>query len=588
TPTSNISRYKTAALPADRPSIDQNKEIRTNVQVSHMAKDVPVAASGKLQVVQISSAVSRDHIKCSCPDGPPDGENIVLCRVCNQWHHHRCQIGMETLLPKAARQKGFNCTGCKTKARSDSAKFARARDAERRNEAMAQKAADAASAGGSINKRAKRQSGIGGKTKAKRTVRYNEQDDTVANLENEDYSDVEMPPAVSPSGEKDSGTFDKPAPTSILRSRPSSSTRARTQSTRTKTTRRMAMADNSHDRPYQLSAEDKQAVRQLHDLTRKEPCECLGAVVEAGTTLVVCYDCGALHRQSCTGDPRTDNIGRGVCCKDCRAVRERQMKEALKWHEMKKIHDRDLALARQLDEEDNAEDPMKALCAGYLWKTYALQPSISTTSAVVKELTACTWDMSEGRMAPINPAPQSFVDQLCDALHEMLKTAGPENVRKVAGHDGKMLDPEYPEQMMVSLRQLGIMVLHKTEQRMKIQKMGVLAEVLGLATKGTFWSAKMLTKYITSVRTTFSPFNARSGKTARNFLACLPPNARSNMAIEVNMLGQQDAHKTADLVIAFKDGQEMKMDLEKMKLRDVQTEVDRHSRVLRRKEELAG
>ncbi|KAF2771804.1 hypothetical protein EJ03DRAFT_267804 [Teratosphaeria nubilosa] len=98
----------------------------------------------------------------------------------------------------------------------------------------------------------------------------------------------------------------------------------------------------------------------------------------------------------------------------------------------------------------------------------------------------------------------------------------------------------------------------------------------------------MLTKYITSVRTTFSPFNARSGKTARNFLACLPPNARSNMAIEVKMLGQQDAHKPADLVIAFKDGKEMRMDLEKMKLRDVQTEVDRHSRGLRRKEELAG
>lgn len=32
----------------------------------------------------------------------------------------------------------------------------------------------------------------------------------------------------------------------------------------------------------------------------------------------------------------------------------------------------------------------------------------------------------------------------------------------------------------------------------------------------------------------------------------------------------------------------MKLDLETMKLKDIQTEVDRHSRTLRRQEELAG
>ena len=32
----------------------------------------------------------------------------------------------------------------------------------------------------------------------------------------------------------------------------------------------------------------------------------------------------------------------------------------------------------------------------------------------------------------------------------------------------------------------------------------------------------------------------------------------------------------------------MELDLERMKLKDIQSEVDRHSRVLRRQEELAG
>jgi large subunit ribosomal protein L53 len=61
----------------------------------------------------------------------------------------------------------------------------------------------------------------------------------------------------------------------------------------------------------------------------------------------------------------------------------------------------------------------------------------------------------------------------------------------------------------------------------------------------------MLTKYITAVKTSFSPFNARTGKTVRNFLAMLPPNARSTMSIEVKMLGRAQAEQPADLSISF-------------------------------------
>ncbi|KAM0709377.1 hypothetical protein Q7P35_003415 [Cladosporium inversicolor] len=98
----------------------------------------------------------------------------------------------------------------------------------------------------------------------------------------------------------------------------------------------------------------------------------------------------------------------------------------------------------------------------------------------------------------------------------------------------------------------------------------------------------MLTKYLTSVTTAFSPFNPKSGKTARNFLAMLPPNARSTMAIDVKMLSQTQKSLPATLALKFKDGKEMNIDLEKMKIRDIQTEVDRHSRQLLRQEELNG
>lgn len=61
----------------------------------------------------------------------------------------------------------------------------------------------------------------------------------------------------------------------------------------------------------------------------------------------------------------------------------------------------------------------------------------------------------------------------------------------------------------------------------------------------------MLTKYLTSVSTTFSAFNPRSGKTVRNFLALLPPNARSKMAVEVKMLSRADSAQEASLVLKF-------------------------------------
>lgn len=61
----------------------------------------------------------------------------------------------------------------------------------------------------------------------------------------------------------------------------------------------------------------------------------------------------------------------------------------------------------------------------------------------------------------------------------------------------------------------------------------------------------MLTKFITNISTTFSPFNRVSGKTARNFLAMLPPGARKDMAISVKMLGRQEVDSPASLVVKF-------------------------------------
>jgi len=47
-------------------------------------------------------------------------------------------------------------------------------------------------------------------------------------------------------------------------------------------------------------------------------------------------------------------------------------------------------------------------------------------------------------------------------------------------------------------------------------------------------------------------------------------------------------HSLTTIPFPTEDGKEMNLDLEKMKIRDIQTEVDRHSRQLLRQEELNG
>jgi len=61
----------------------------------------------------------------------------------------------------------------------------------------------------------------------------------------------------------------------------------------------------------------------------------------------------------------------------------------------------------------------------------------------------------------------------------------------------------------------------------------------------------MITRFLTSVSTAFSPFNPKSGKTARNFLALLPPNARTTMKIDIKQLPRADAAKPALLALKF-------------------------------------
>ncbi|KAI9834728.1 MAG: hypothetical protein M1819_002813 [Sarea resinae] len=96
----------------------------------------------------------------------------------------------------------------------------------------------------------------------------------------------------------------------------------------------------------------------------------------------------------------------------------------------------------------------------------------------------------------------------------------------------------------------------------------------------------MITKFITDVSTKFNPFSPRA-KTARIFLSLLPPTARQTMKINTVLL-PRNSTALSSLSLKFKDGKEMNLDTEKLGIKGVTEEVDRHSRMLSRQEELTG
>ncbi|KAI9758801.1 MAG: hypothetical protein M4579_002815 [Chaenotheca gracillima] len=96
----------------------------------------------------------------------------------------------------------------------------------------------------------------------------------------------------------------------------------------------------------------------------------------------------------------------------------------------------------------------------------------------------------------------------------------------------------------------------------------------------------MITRHITAVTTKFNPFS-RDARTARIFLSMLPPNARTAMKIDTKILAR-DSKEPSTLHLKFKDGKEMQLDPEALKINGIMNEVDRHSRILDRQEMLAG
>ncbi|KAK4181578.1 39S ribosomal protein L53/MRP-L53-domain-containing protein [Triangularia setosa] len=97
----------------------------------------------------------------------------------------------------------------------------------------------------------------------------------------------------------------------------------------------------------------------------------------------------------------------------------------------------------------------------------------------------------------------------------------------------------------------------------------------------------MITRFITEIQTAFNPFSPHA-KSARLFLSFLPPNARSSgMSITTQLLPRSST-APSKLYVKFKDGKELDLDADNMGIKSIIEEVDRHSRILQKADDLAA
>ncbi|RMJ13222.1 hypothetical protein CDV36_007120 [Fusarium kuroshium] len=96
---------------------------------------------------------------------------------------------------------------------------------------------------------------------------------------------------------------------------------------------------------------------------------------------------------------------------------------------------------------------------------------------------------------------------------------------------------------------------------------------------------EMITKFMTEVTAKFNPFSA-CAKPARLFLTFMPPTARANGTTITTTILPRDSKEPSSLRVKFKDGKELDFNCQKINIKGLVEEVDRHSRQLQKAADL--
>ncbi|KAI6907877.1 hypothetical protein KC318_g9370 [Hortaea werneckii] len=484
-----------------------------------VARKAPVTAStpgGDDLEVELTSEIEDNLVACDCEDAdgrPADGEQGVVCTICNNWHHKVCMLGKNYTFTKADYKKGFKCRVCRQRRRSEAAQ----RGYEKLHGSGSTKSTPAKRPRLTSSSTPHNKSGSSAPRKSalslpprgtqrdkplskgvpkslfdgipseresltrgvKRKLNYfDDESEDEDEAETEDMFDDENA-ASEDDGPSDTPVQDTPSKDMTRAQDATSTSEIQPEATPPPAKGLTAIIEQwKKDMPQ--PAASKRTIRDVfEEWKRSTPsntvyCLCAGGPPDSIYEYIICRGCQSLQHRGCKDVGKSQEDGLDRLCVRCGSIHQKRL--ALK-RKMRKNRLCKVAMQQQ--------QAVLNFTNSVLWKLYCELPKGESNAKVIEQ-SSMKWDEKSMRMLPANQPPQQWTTAVYGGLVFMTTQAGHEKLQEFRGPDGTQL--KYSSECMVGWRNLAVWMLHHGPFKMHGKKtLGVWGEVLGLEEKGHYY-----------------------------------------------------------------------------------------------------
>ncbi|KAK0267107.1 hypothetical protein LTR91_014673 [Friedmanniomyces endolithicus] len=215
-------------------------------------------------------------------------------------------------------------------------------------------------------------------------------------------------------------------------------------------------------------------------------CSCEAGPAGVYQDYVICQRCKTLQHKRCIPPAETDTVAQGKLCEPCRDVEVEKMYNHHREMVEKGKADTQALRERLQNERKHRNEKLRVIVAANFWKNYCDLPS-TKDSLAVRELTSTYFDDRKGTVVPVHPAPVAWIEAVLASIHSLVSPANKDLVMQLARKDELLFSLTHPDRLRKGLSELAVLALHHGSLKGKRQELGVLAEVLGLEPRGTYW-----------------------------------------------------------------------------------------------------
>ncbi|KAK4565399.1 hypothetical protein LTR86_004016 [Recurvomyces mirabilis] len=391
--------------------------------------------------------------KCDCEGGiVQELTTWVFCVDCVTWHHVTCQLGKSTQFGKKQAELGFICRACRTVNRSANAR--KGYHARLQNSGPGKK-----SSASSIKRR------------------HSALDDSAERKRKQAPRKATMAPrksAPSSSDPFEAEDEDEDDDDEIVVSSPA---------IKQETSGRRRSSRHIGTKLEELAAKFGDPLDEWRQGIETSPQILSGKLAEYMT----CARCARLQHEQCMPLNKDEPISEGRLCIEC--LEARKKKAACIEREKDRLIRQKLTRLHKEWEEAAAtrRTNLRNTVANRYWTEYCNLPNSQQANNAVKELTATYYDEAGSKLVPVHPAPAAWVDRVVDDVYRLISKENKQLVKQVHGRDERAFHSTEPEHFRRSLSALAVLTVHHGLYEGSNEKLGLLAEVLGLEEKGSVW-----------------------------------------------------------------------------------------------------